>query len=115
MNNPFVKSIFMVLVQNPIYCHCCPSVVLVVLSIVLIRSVYCLHCPQSIVLVGNPIVPTVMPVYCVSTVSIYTTHHHFRTCLVFNHPRSKGWSLHGQVYSTFFCLSSSSIGLQTTF
>ena len=33
------------------------------------------------------------------------------SCLVFNHPRSEGWSLHGQVYSTFFCLSSSSIGL----
>src|SRR6218665_2397163 len=37
------------------------------------------------------------------------------TCLVFNDPRSEGWSLHGQVYSTFFCLSSSSIGLQTAF
>jgi len=34
-------------------------------------------------------------------------------CLAFNHPRSEGWSLHGQVSSTSFCLSSSSIGLQT--
>src|SRR6218665_3640523 len=28
---------------------------------------------------------------------------------------SEGWSLPGQVYSTFFCLSSSSLGLQMTF
>ena len=36
-------------------------------------------------------------------------------CLVFNHPRSEGRSLRGQVYSAFFCLSFSSIGLQTAF
>src|SRR6218665_2850785 len=35
--------------------------------------------------------------------------------LVFNHPPPACWSLHGQVYSTFFCLSPSSIGLQTAF
>src|SRR6218665_3121788 len=37
------------------------------------------------------------------------------SCLVVNHPRSEGCSLHGQVFFTFFCLSSSSIGFQTAF
>src|SRR6218665_837294 len=37
------------------------------------------------------------------------------SCLVFNHPRSEGWSLHGQVYFTFFCLSSSSISIPVHF
>src|SRR6218665_2409216 len=47
---------------------------------------------------------------------IYKQCLHCRmSCLVFNHPRSEGWSLHGQVYSTSFCLSSSSICLQTAF
>src|SRR5688572_22997666 len=32
-----------------------------------------------------------------------------KSCLVFNHPRSEGWSLHGQVYSIPFCLLSSSV------
>src|SRR6218665_261279 len=38
----------------------------------------------------------------------------FAPCLVFNHPRFGGWSLHGQVYFTFFFLSSSSLGLQSS-
>jgi len=37
------------------------------------------------------------------------------SCLVFNHPRTEGWSLNGQVYFTSFCLPSSSTGLQTAF
>src|SRR6218665_427993 len=34
--------------------------------------------------------------------------------LVFNHPRSEGWSLHGQVYSISFCPLSPSVVFQTT-
>ena len=63
--------------------------------------------PRSFTIYGNHFQ---YALYVTDTISLCNS-----SCLVFNHPRSEGWSLHGQVYSTSFCLSSSSIGLQTAF